>query len=62
MRENRPWIIWLTIIAVICFGLGIYLYYSFFRQSKSELIEAIPTDAVFILTLNDNDGFVSSTS
>ena len=60
MKENRPWVIWLTIIAILLAGLGVYLYYNFFRQSKSELIEAIPTDAAFIFTLNDNDGFVSS--
>lgn len=61
MKENRPWVIWLTIMAVILAGVGIFFYYNFFRQSKSELIEAIPTDAAFILTLNDNDGFISST-
>lgn len=61
-RESRPWLIWLTIIAVISAGVGIYFYYSLFRQSKSELIEAIPTDAVFILALNDNEAFVSGTS
>lgn len=61
MKENRPWVIWLTIIAILLAGVGIYLYYNFFRQSKSELIEAIPTDAAFIFTLNDNDGFVSNT-
>lgn len=61
MKENRPWLIWLTIIAVILAGVGIFFYYNFFRQSKSELIEAIPTDAAFIFTLNDNDGFVSGT-
>ena len=61
MKENRPWVIWLTIIAILLAGLGIYLYYNFFRQSKSELIEAIPTDAAFIFTLNDNKGFVSGT-
>ena len=60
-RESRPWVIWLTIIAVILAGVGIFFYYNFFRQSKSELIEAIPTDAAFIFTLNDNDGFVSGT-
>lgn len=60
-HESRPWLIWLTIIAVIGIGLGIYFYYTFFRQSKSELIEAIPTDAAFIFALNDNDGFVRDT-
>lgn len=59
-RESRPWLIWLTIIAVILAGVGIFFYYNFFRQSKSELIEAIPTDATFIFALNDNDGFVKS--
>lgn len=61
MKENRPWLIWLTIIAVILAGVGIFFYYTLFRQSKSELIEAIPTDAAYIFTLNDNDGFVSGT-
>ena len=60
-HETRPWLIWLTVIAVILAGVGIFFYYNFFRQSKSELIEAIPTDAAFIFTLNDNDGFVSGT-
>ena len=61
-RESRPWLIWLTIIAVIFAGVGIFFYYTFFRQEKSELIEAIPTDAAFIFALNDNDGFVKSTA
>jgi hypothetical protein len=57
--NNRPWIIWLTCVAVALIAVGIFFYYNMFRQSKSELIEAIPTDAAFILALNDNDGFVS---
>ena len=61
-RESRPWLIWLTIIAVILAGVGIFFYYNFFRQSKSELIEAIPTDAAFIFAVNDNDGFVTSSA
>ncbi len=61
-RESRPWLIWATIIAVICAGVGIFFYYNLFRQTKSELIEAIPTDAAFIFAVNDNDGFVTSTS
>jgi hypothetical protein len=60
-RESRPWLIWLTVAAVILAAVGIYFYYNLFRQSKSELIEAIPTDAAFIFALNDNDAFVSST-
>jgi hypothetical protein len=62
VRESRPWIIWLTIFAILLAGVGIYFYYTLFRQSKSELIEAIPTDAAFIFALNDNDAFVSSTT
>ena len=60
--NNRPWLIWLTAVAVVLIGVGIFFYYNMFRQSKSELIEAIPTDAAFILTLNDNDGFVASSA
>ena len=59
-RESRPWLIWLTIAAVILAAVGIFFYYNLFRQSKSELIEAIPNDAAFIFALNDNDAFVSS--
>jgi hypothetical protein len=61
-RDNRTWIIWITIFAVIFAGVGIFFYYTLFRQSKSELIEAIPTDASFIFTLNDNDAFVNSSA
>ena len=60
-RENRPWLIWLTIIAVILATVGVFFYYTLLRQSKSELIEAIPTDATFIFTINDNDAFVRDT-
>lgn len=58
-RESRPWVIWLTIAAVILAGIGIFFYYTLFRQSKSELIEAIPTDAAFLFVINDNDAFVA---
>lgn len=61
-RESRPWLIWLTVAAVILAAVGIFFYYNLFRQEKSELIEAIPTDAAFIFALNDNDAFVSSTT
>ena len=61
-RENRPWVIWLSIFAVIVVGVGIFFYYTLFRQSKSELIEAIPTDAAFIFALNDNDAFVTGSA
>ena len=60
-RENRPWMIWLTIIAVILACVGVFFYYTLLRQSKTELIEAIPTDATFIFTINDNDAFVRDT-
>ena len=58
MRENRLWLIWLTVIAVILAMVGVFFYYNLLRQSKSELIEAIPTDATFIFAINDNDAFV----
>ena len=61
-RESKTWIIWLTIIAVIFAGVGIFFYYTLFRQSKSELIEAIPADASFIFALNDNDAFVAGST
>lgn len=57
-ERNHAWIVWLSIIAVIILGVGIFFYYTFLRQAKSELIEAVPTDALFIFEINDNKGFV----
>ena len=31
-RETRPWVIWITILAVILAGVGVFFYYNFFRQ------------------------------
>lgn len=60
-REGRrSWAIWISIIAILLIGIGIFFYYTFLRQTKSELIEAVPIDAVFLYELNDNDGFVKS--
>ncbi|MCR4680731.1 MAG: hypothetical protein K5636_03855 [Bacteroidales bacterium] len=56
-EKRRGWIIVLSIIAVLLIGVGIFFYYSFFRQSKSELIEAVPTDALFLYEVNDNTDF-----
>jgi hypothetical protein len=62
MRESRPWTIWATVIAVLLAGVGAYFFYNLFRQDKSELIEAIPSDAAYIFALNDNDAFLAGTT
>lgn len=59
-RDNSKWIIWISCIALLLIGVGIFFYYTFFRQSKSELVSAIPTDALFIFEINDNSAFVKT--
>lgn len=56
---ERHWgrIVIISVIALLLIGVGIFFYYSFFRQTKSELIEAVPTDAVFLFEVNDNTAF-----
>lgn len=63
-NSERHWgrIIVLSIIAALLIGVGIFFYYSFFKQTKSELIEAIPTDAVFLYEVNDNTSFTEDMS
>jgi len=56
-ERHRGWIIWLSIFALLLIGVGIFFYYSFFRQTRSELIEAVPTDAQYIFEINDNASF-----
>lgn len=56
-EKHRGLITVLSIIAVLLIGVGIFFYYSFFRQTKSELIEAVPTDAIFLYEVNDNASF-----
>jgi len=56
-EKHRGWIIWLSIFALLLIGVGIFFYYSFFKQTRSELIEAVPTDAQYIFVINDNPSF-----
>lgn len=56
-ERHRGRAILLSAIAALLVGVGIFFYYSFFRQAKSELIEAVPTDAQFLYEVNDNSAF-----
>lgn len=51
-----------TFTVIICIGIGLYFYNSFFRQSNAQLIETVPTDASFIFEINDNRTFVNDVS
>jgi len=51
-----------TITIIICIGIGLYFYHNFFRQTNAQLIETVPTDAVFIFQVNDNRAFVNELS
>jgi len=61
-EKRRGLITVLSIVAVLLIGVGIFFYYNFFRQTKSELIEAVPTDAVFLFEVNDNTDFAKNVS
>ena len=56
-EKRRGWIVWLSVLALMLVGVGIFFYYTFFRQTRSELIEAVPTDALFVFEINDNEAF-----
>ncbi len=55
--KQRYWIIWISVVAALLIGVGIFFYHHFFKQSKSELIDAVPTDAVFLFEINDHQAF-----
>ena len=59
---RRNWMIIGTFTVIICIGIGLYFYNSFFRQSNAQLIETVPTDATFIFEINDNRTFVNDVS
>lgn len=50
------------ISVILLFGVGIFFYHNFFRQTNAKLIETIPTDASFIFQINDNDAFVKTST
>lgn len=55
--RRNGWFLWLSIAAVLVMGIGIFFYSTFLRQSNAELIEAVPTDALFLFEINDNTEF-----
>ncbi len=55
--KQRYWIIWTSVVAALLIGVGIFFYHHFFKQSKSELIDAVPADAVFLFEINDHQAF-----
>ncbi len=57
-EKKRGWILWVSLFAVLLIGVGIFFYYKFLRQTRSELIEAVPVEAVFIYEINDNEAFL----
>ncbi|MBO4503829.1 MAG: hypothetical protein J5730_03335 [Bacteroidales bacterium] len=56
-EKRRAWMIWLSVLALLLIGVGIFFYYTFLRQTRSELIDAVPTDAMFLFEVYDNDVF-----
>lgn len=56
-EKHHGWIIWLSIFAVLIIGVGIFFYYTFLRQTHSELVEAVPTDVEYLFEVNDNETF-----
>lgn len=58
---HRAWVVWISLIAVILMGVGIFFYYTFLRQTPAALIQVVPNDAVFLFEVNDHDDFVQTT-
>lgn len=56
---RRNWAIIGTFTVIICIIIGLYFYNNFFRQTNAQLIETVPTDAVYIFQIHDNRAFVS---
>lgn len=56
-EKRRAWVVWLSVLALLLIGVGIFFYYTFLRQTRSELIDAVPTDAMFLFEVYDNDVF-----
>ncbi|MBR4136027.1 MAG: hypothetical protein IKU03_06435 [Bacteroidales bacterium] len=59
-REISPWLIWLSLLAVLLISVGIFFFYTFLRQGSSELIDVVPNDAVFLVEVNDHQDFETS--
>ena len=58
---HRAWVVWISLIAVILMGVGIFFYYTFLRQTPAALIQVVPNDAVFLFEVHDHDDFVQTT-
>lgn len=56
---RRNWAIISTFTVIICIIIGLYFYNNYFRQTNAQLIETVPTDAVYIFQIHDNRAFVS---
>lgn len=62
-HNNRQWLTIIGVVSVmIVIGLGLFFYHNFFRQTHGHLVETIPSDALYILQLNDNENFVKSST
>ncbi len=56
-EKNHGWIFWISLVAVLIIGVGIFFYYTFLQQSHSDLMGTIPTEATFVFEINDNETF-----
>lgn len=59
-RDVSPWLIWLSLLAVLLISVGIFFFYTFLRQGYSELIDVVPNDAVFLVEVNEHGDFEKS--
>ena len=59
-RDINPWLIWLSLLAVLLISVGIFFFYTFLRQGFSELIDVVPNDAVFLVEVNEHEDFEKS--
>ncbi|MBO7647598.1 MAG: hypothetical protein J6S56_05830, partial [Bacteroidales bacterium] len=59
-RDINPWLIWLSLLALLLISVGIFFFYTFLRQGFSELIDVVPNDAVFLVEVNEHEDFEKS--
>ena len=61
-NNTKGWIITSAITVIIIMLAAIFFYNNFFRQNSGPLIETVPSDAAFVIEINDNEQFVKTSA
>lgn len=60
--HKTAWIVASLILLFAAIGAGGFWYIGFWKKSTAEVMEAIPAPAVYVMQLNDNDGFIRNSA